>query len=1091
MKMRLLIPLLLLASCAYAQFDATVLGTVTDPSGAAVAHAVVTLTSTQTGVSASKTTDANGEYSFLSVRVGQYHVSVQAPGFKTASTEEFGADVAARQRVDVRLEVGDVSQTINVTEAAAAVETDTSNRSHVIGHDLIVNLPLNGRNYADLALLAPGVRKAVQSNTATRDGAYDINGMRSAFNTFNMDGLDNNAYGTSNQGFSYQVVQAAPDAVQEFRFETNNYSAEYGRAAGAVINASIRSGTNEYHGSEFEFLRNTQLNAVGFFQPVGNEKPAMVRNQFGATMGGPIIENKLFFFADYEGYRSADHSPSFATVPTAAQKQGVLGVAVMNPMTKTVYAANTAIPMTTFAAKVLSNAPSPNVLGTADITKTLVPANNYLAFPRTLTPSDKGDGRLDYYLKQNLTFFGRFSDRLQDQLADSALPGASGSGGDLFHSYDRSIALGSTWTPSSFSVFDFRFGLTRMEGADFKYWELDNTAGMPTMYGIPGTPDTKPVAAGLDGQAISGFSKFGHDSGQHQNPDVTNPKVSYSLLLGRHTFKAGVEYQHIATEVLDLNPLNGADTYAGKFSKTGTTPSGVDSNIYNLADFMFGARDSYNLSSYGVVHYKQDMYFGYLQDDFKATQHLTLNLGLRYEFATPQYEANNRLSNFSPSTNAMVVAKSGSIADRSLVNPDPMNFGPRAGFAYSLNSKTVIRSAYGISYEHFNRSGRENLLYYNPPYVVNALQNQTPSLPLCTGDQYSGCFRTTTMGYPTTFATAANTSPGTVNLHYMPQDTKSTYVQSWHFGVQRELAHDLLLDVGYVGNRGVHLYQLADYNQATPNLPGKSLSLAARRPVSAYGIIQVAFNESNSTYNSLQVKLEKRFSDGLSLLNSFAWSKAIDIAPCNMETGNGSNYYMNYYNRASYKAVSDYDQPFQNTTSFVWDVPVGRGRHFGSKLPALVNAAAGGWRLTGINTMISGQPVNFSYTPTAAASVTSGLTMRPNLVGNPFLPADQRTPGRYFNIAAFAVPDASQPFGSAGRNIGRSDAQYQFDLGLDKSFAVFSEARRLEFRAEAFNVLNKTNFQAAASNISSPGSFGTITKTFPARQIQLALKYTF
>src|SRR5215467_6126917 len=334
MRLHLLILTLLLAAAAFAQFDASVLGTVMDPSGSAVIGAQVKLVNTLTGVSEKTTTSDDGEYRFLSVPVGRYTVTVQATGFQTANTGEVAVNVAARQRVDVRLQVGELNQTVTIQDAAAVIETDTSNRGQTIRHEAIVSLPLNGRNYADLALLAPGVRKAVQSNTANRDAAYDINGMRSAFNSFNLDGLDNNAYGTSNQAFSYQVIQAAPDAVQEFRFDTNNYSAEFGRAAGAVISASIRSGTNQFHGSAWEFLRNTKLNAVGFFQPTANTKPAMVRNQFGAALGGPIRRNKLFFFTDYEGYRSSDHSASFLTVPTPAQKQGHLGINVVNPITK-------------------------------------------------------------------------------------------------------------------------------------------------------------------------------------------------------------------------------------------------------------------------------------------------------------------------------------------------------------------------------------------------------------------------------------------------------------------------------------------------------------------------------------------------------------------------------------------------------------------------------------------------------------------------------------------------------------------------------------------------------------------------------------
>ena len=1078
-RLILLIPLFVSSVCL-AQFDASVLGTVTDPTTAVVARAKVTLVNLRTGVSELAESDGNGIYRFLNVPIGQYHVTVQAPGFKTVTTEEFTVTVEARQRVDIRLQVGEATATVTVSDAAAVLETDTTNRSQVIQHEAIVDLPLNGRAYADLALLAPGVRHAVQSNTANRDAAYNVNGMRSAFNTFNLDGLDNNAYGTSNQGFSYQVVQASPDAVQEFRLDTNNYSAEFGRAAGAVINASIRSGTNQFHGSAWEFLRNTSLNATGFFQPVGGQKPSLVQNQFGAALGGPIRKDKLFFFVDYEGFRSIAHTLSYLTLPTAAQKQGSLGTAVTNPLNGVTYADGVvpAAQITSFAKQVLGNLPDPNLPGTT---------NNYQAFPGTNTPSDKGDARVDYYLNAKLTLFGRFSTRLQSQSADSALPGKSGSGGDIFRSYNRSIALGAAWTVSPRTMLDLRLGLTRMEGADFKYWELDDTPGMLALYGISGTPENKPYASGLNGQSITGYSKFGHDNGQHQYPEVINPKLNYSRIQGRHTLKAGLEYQHISTEVLDLNPLIGTDTYAGQFSK----PKGASSNnIYNLADFLFGARDSYLLNSYGLFQYRQQMYFGYVQDDIKATQKLTFNLGLRYEYATPQNEANNHLSNFDPTTYSLILAKNGSIYDRSLVNPDLGNFGPRAGVAYSIDRKTVVRSAYGISYEHFNRSGRENLLAYNGPYVVNSMVNQAPSSPLCTGDQFNNCFRTTMMGYPAGFTAPANFNTATANIHYIPKDTKSTYVQSWHFTIQRELARDLVLDVGYVGNRGVHVYQLADYNQAQPNLPGQNLSLAARRPVQNFGIIQIAFNECNSNYNSLQVKLEKRFSKGLSLLNSFAWSKSIDIAPSNMETGNGSNYYMNFRDWNSYKAISDYDQPFQNTTSLVWDIPVGRSKKFGSSMPGMANAIVGGWRMSAINTMISGQPINFSYTPSTAASLTSGLTMRPNLVGNPFLPADQRTVQHYFNLAAFAVPDASQPFGNTGRNIGRSDAQYQLDMAIAKSFPLMSESKRVEFRAEAFNALNKTNFQAAAAVIST-STFGTITKTFPARQIQFGLKLMF
>ena len=1076
---------LLLAAIGYGQYDAaTVLGTITDQSGAAVTNTRVVLRNVETGVQDTSQSDSYGNYQFLEVRIGRYEIAAQAPGFKSITTAPFVVTVGARQRVALRMEVGDIAQSVTVTDATSIVESASSNRGHVVGHDVLVNLPLNGRSYADLALLSPGVRHSVQGNMSQREAAYNVNGMRSSYNNFILDGVDNNAYGTSNQGFSYQVAQPNPDSVQEFRLDTNNYSAEYGHAAGAVVNASIRSGTNQFHGSAWEFLRNTQLNATGFFKPVGGSKPVLVQNQFGGAFGGPIRKDKLFFFADYEGLRIVSRTVSYLSLPTPDLRQGRLGVPITNPLTGAVYSDGVvpASQITPFARKVLGDLPDPN-LAFANNNY----ANDFQALPRVGTQNDKGDIRVDYFVNSKLNFFGRLSKRLVNQRVAPSLPGPDGTGGNTFHTSNLQIALGANFTLSPRSLLDVRFGFSRTEAADIRVREADDTPGMLAAYGISGLPENKPLAGGLNSQAITGFTAFGRDSGQHQNPNVWNPKANYSHIFGRHTFKAGAEYQHIATEIVDFNPMIGKDTYAGQFSK----PKGAGSNnLFNLADFMFGARDSYALNSFGVLQYRQKMYFGYLQDDFRATSKLTLNLGLRYEYGTPQYDANNHLSNFDPSTNSLRLAKDGSMYDRSGVNPDLSNFGPRVGLAYSVNPKTVIRSGYGISYNHFNRSGRENLLGYNGPYVVNVAVSQQPTAALCSGDKYTGCFRTTMQGYPVDLAAPANFNTAVANIHYMPKDTKSTYVQSWHLTIQRELARGWMVDLAYVGNHGVHVYQLADYNQARANVLGGTLTADARRPVANFGIIQIAFNEGLSSYHGLQTKLEKRFAKGMYLLNSFAWSKSIDIAPSNMEAANGDNYYFDFRNWGANKGLSNYNQPLQNTTSMSWDLPVGKGHKFGSGMPSVADAVVGGWRMSFINMMASGLPITFTYSPSTAGSVSPQPVYRPNLVGNPFLPADQRTVSNYFNASALAIPSITDPFGSAGRNIARSDAQYTLELSIQKQFRIISESRRLEVRAEMFNALNKTNFLAPASNLSN-NTFGKITGTFPARQVQIAAKFVF
>src|SRR5690242_432575 len=322
--------LTLFAGCACAQFDtAAVLGTVRDASGAVISGARITLRNVNTGVTATGKTDAAGNYEFLTVKIGDYRVDAEAPGFRSASTDPFNVAVNARQRVDLKLEVGTANESVTVSGAATLVESDSTDKGQVIGDDVIENMPLNGRNYSDLALLAAGVQRSELGLAGDpREGSFNVNGLPSSQNNFILDGVDNNAYGTSNQGFSNQVVQVSPDAVQEFKVQTNNYSAEYGRAGGAVINASLRGGTNRYHGSLYEYVRNTDLNAVGFFKPTNNVKPVLIQNQFGLSLGGPIRHDKLFFFADYEGFRRISKQLQFAVLPTAAQRQGILNIPV-------------------------------------------------------------------------------------------------------------------------------------------------------------------------------------------------------------------------------------------------------------------------------------------------------------------------------------------------------------------------------------------------------------------------------------------------------------------------------------------------------------------------------------------------------------------------------------------------------------------------------------------------------------------------------------------------------------------------------------------------------------------------------------------
>ena len=990
--------------------------------------------------------------------------------------------------MDLTLELGATSESVTVSGAAAMLETDSSNRSQVIGAREIVNLPLNGRSYADLTLLVPGVRKSLLENQAldSREASYNVNGQRAESNNFVLDGVDNNAYGTSNQGFSNQAVQVTPDALAEYRVETNNFTAEYGHASGAVVNAVTRSGANQFHASAWEFLRNTSLNAVGFIQPTGGVKPTYIQNQFGASAGLPILRNKLFFFGDYEGERRVVTSLTFAQVPTADQRAGRLGTAVANPLTAAIYS-DGVIPDSVkmkSAINVLNALPLPNLPGNG---------NNFESLPRGDLNDNKGDFRIDYYGSQKLSAFARYSHRVDDIFVPGNIPGpAGGNNNGNVHILNQQLVPGLTYAFNPNTVLEARAGITWVEGG-----KTPIGLGLPSLLtDIPNLPTSPLVAGSMNSQSVQGFSQFGRQGSnpQFQNPFGINPRVSLSKLLGKHSLKFGYEYLHLTTTIDDFNPAYGSFNYQGQFSRPAGAPTSTAlSQAYGLADFFIGAPSHYELNNLAVVDYLQYMHFLFVQDNWKATNSLTLNLGLRYEFASPQWVSDYRLANFDPRTNSLIQAHSGDLYDRSLQNPQLGNWAPRLGLAWRAFAKTVIRAGYGISYQQFNRLGGENLLAYNGPNIIDAQIDQIPSQGICQSpnDAPQTCFRPTSFGYPANFAVAANFDPLRAQARFIPSNNPTGYVQSYHFTIQRELAKDTLLDVAYVGNHGVHLMILGDYNQAVPNQPDQNLTLQQRRPIPNFAYIEVAYGAGWSNYNALQVKLEKRYSQGLYLLNSFTWSKSIDIASGHLETADGDNSRVNFANPNADKGLSSYDQPFNDTLSIVWDAPYGKSHRFGANANPFLQGALGGWQLSFINTMTSGLPINLTYSPTPQFQVSTAPNYRPNISGDPVTPEGQRTTNNYLNKNTVSIPtDPSHPWGTAGRNIARGYPLYQLDLGLHKQFPLWSETRRLEFRAEAFNLLNQTNFMAPNSSVSST-AYGSITSTFPARQLQFALKLEF
>jgi Carboxypeptidase regulatory-like domain/TonB-dependent Receptor Plug Domain len=1094
----------LVVSPLFAQFETSeVLGTIRDAQGRAIPNATVTLKNQGTGIETKTATDESGNYTFARAQVGRYTVTAEAAGFSKAVASDVNVDVEARQRVDLALQVGQVTEAIEVTGAAAALETDSSQHGQVINTQQIVELPLNGRNYSDLALLSTNVVKspiaALFSPSGTpREGALNVNGMRSTYNNYLLDGLDNNAYSPSNQGYSSQVVQPSPDAIAEFKVITSNFSAEYGRVGGGVVNAALRSGTNQFHGTAYEFLRNTDLNATGFtFSPAVFQKPTLQRNQFGVTIGGPLIKNRLFFFGDYEGQRQLQRYLNFDSIPSINDRNGLLinpangqGVAVVNPLTGITYPAGTPIPIAQinpFAAKVLGDLPAPNGPNRASNYEALLLVRDYY---------DKYDAKLDYQINDKMSSFLRFSQRKDIQYYQPDIAGPSGGAGNGFiHAIQQQAAIGYTWSVSSTSLLEARFGFDHvLAGKTPPYL---GGASMQALYGIPGLPTSPNLTGGLNTQSVSGFNGFGRQATnpQFQNPTSFNPKLNYSLIKGRHSLKAGYEFVVVRTEVLDVNPLYGSDTYSGQFSK----PAGGtgDSTSYDLADFIFGLPSAIGIGSNFVSNQRQHIHALYGQDDFRLTPKLTVNIGLRWEFATPIWERDNRWTNFDPATNSLISAQSGSLFNRALVHPDYKDFGPRFGMAYTIDPKTVVRAGYGISYSFFNRVGSalENL---NPPYAIFGAQNQaSPSAATVA----SGAFLTTQNSFTTGIAAPSNFNPVLANIDYVDPNTKWTMLQSWLVSLQRQVTADTVLELAYNGNHATRLPIIGDWNQAYPNQPGGTLAVQARRPDQSWGAITWVDPAGSNYYDGLSLRAEHRAAGGLYLLNSFTWSKALGDSEQALETYPGYTVAnpQNIRNLAQEKGPTSFDLTFNNVTSAVYHLPFGKGRKFARSMNPVAEAMLGGWEVNAINNAHTGTAINVNYGPATANDLTGPIAdyrglavLRPNVSGSGISQSKGALVNSYFAGYTFTTPGTNgtaPSFGNLGRDAFRAPGLWQLDTGVSKTFSI-REVARLQFRSEFFNLLNKTNFSPPTATTTS-SAFGQIRSTYAPRQIQFALKLSF
>ena len=1073
------------------QETATITGEVRDANSSVVPKATITVTNVVTNVSIRSETNDQGLYTVPSLKPGPYSITVEKAGFKKIVRSGVTLQVNQVARLDVNMQVGELNTVVEIVEATTLLETETSSRGSVIDQKKIVDLPLNGRDYNQLALLSPGVLPGTPRLASVNfKGVLNVNGNRTFNNVFLLDGVDNISYSNSFRGENVQLVQPSIEALQEFKIQTNAYSAEFGRSSGAVINATIKSGTNNIHGSVYEFLRNDALDANNFFSnALSAPKPVRKRNQFGAAVGGPIVENRTFWFADYEGLREREGVPRVRLVPSEAEKAGLFSTAVVDPFAtgRPEFSKNAAgqwvIPQNRWdpvGAAIVALIPKPtNILPNG--------APIVASTPVTSTRQDQFDVRIDHQFATNVTFFGRYSFVDTNTFRPAPLLGlAEGSFNDAFGANlnrSQGLAFGLTWTFSPSFVGDFRFGFAR--GNYFTNppnFGVDGAAAI----GLKNVPNDPAIVGGVPKVNIQGFDAVGRHTStpQFQTPRSWNPRATLSWTRGLHFIKFGGEFLHVQTRINDLNATIGRMNFDNRFTNRA------------VGDLLLGLPSQLALTSFTVMDQGQNMQFYFIQDDYKITPKLTLNLGLRYEYATPPIEKNNQFANFDPATGAMIFAKDGDIFDRALIHPDRNNFAPRFGFAWSPTSLVVVRGAYGVFFTHTVRQGREGLLGFNPPFLVdNLLQTGVTGAAAVAS---AAPFRLVN-GYPAGLLDPNSPNLTTVGRRAQDANQRTPYIQQFNFGIQYELLKDLLLDVAYVGNKGTKLNGFRNLNQRAVITNANGSQSAGARPFPAFGDIQWMENRVGSSYNSLQARLEKRFSKGLTGLISYTWGKALTGSPDHISTsGGGAGVDTGTFrepqdgnNLRADRGLAEFDIKHRFVASYIWELPFGHGRRFGKDWIKAADLLLGGWQVTGIHVLQGGLGLTANLGGASVLNIGGERRARPNLIGDPELPESQRTLERWFNIDAFqpAFSPSPQAFGTAGVGIMRGPGLASFDFTLAKNFNI-TERNYFQFRTEMFNAFNRANF--FPPNIArDSGGFGGILFAGNARILQFGLKFYF
>jgi Carboxypeptidase regulatory-like domain/TonB dependent receptor len=1131
----------LVCSVAFGQdISAKITGTVTDASGAVISGATVTARDTSRGTIYPTQTNAAGVYYLSPLPIGDYALSVTASGFSTVQHPAFSLVMNQTARVDIAMTVGQASQTVEVSGAPPLLQTDQTFMGTVLDARANVTLPLATRNYNQLTLLSPG---AVSLNPGAFTGSQAsfqvgrpyINGNREQTNNYILDGMDNNQIDNNDVAFSPSV-----DAIQEFNLISQNAPASYGNYLGGIISVTIKSGTNQFHGDAFEFIRNDALNAntwshgltkgqpyvAGLNNPDGTGlKPILRWNEFGGSVGGPIIKDKLFFFVDYQGSRFDQPATSLSyTVFTAAERQGNFGnvcsagfntAGICNNLSQQLYnphSASTSGGRQPFLNNIITSNISPAASKIINSSYYPGPINNLtignqVNVTHSDTDSDQGDVKIDWVATQKDHVYARYSQQhITNPTTNSQL--LLGNSANDFPLYNGVLDYVHTFSPSFLN--DARIG-----GSYFPVTEgFSNPTGqnLAAAFGIGGAA---PGQTFLPGQTFNGSTNVGSDGSpafgnanqiQNFHDTVVQLEDTATIIHGKHTVNAGFEYYNYRTNITYVGGAGfaGAFIYDGSFT---SNPSVTGSTGFAEADFLLGLPQNVAIGNGSGRSLRNNLFAGFAQDDWHLRSNLTLNVGLRYEVVTPRAEAHNQATNYNLQTGATEIA--GLNGSSSALYPQyngATNFQPRVGFSWQpeFDRAMVVRGAYGIS--NFSEStGTGNLLFQNPPFAEQpnvTYAGATQALPNTTLDQGFSSFPASGCTIAAAVAQLPICFKG-AGIHAF-SGVRPAVSQQWNLTVQRQLGNSSTFQVSYVGQKTDHLVAIELINQKVLEANGTIAPSPYLNPALQAQIGQARLTTSigYSNYNALQASFQQRLSHGLEFQGNYTWSKCM---------GNTSGFYAQYgdtnagltqagnnhfFFQNTYDPAADYGRCDQNVgnafNGFVtYDLPFGRGKQFGSNIPRPVDLVVGGWQINSILQFHTGFPIT-AEAPSDVSGTTSGFP-RANCDGPPVETpgADSTIPGQpgkvWFSSKNLSLPTSG--FGNCQVGSYTGPGLQGVDFSVSKDFHII-EHQSLQFRAEAINAFNHPILTAPNGTVGSP-SFGLINSAQGERNLQFALKYLF